>query len=84
MPEAFACFFVTLIAVGMYVGALIHARRPGRHDSPKELARLRDREEWLRQRLHQAQRENWGDEMTAAHAAELATITGQPARVQTR
>jgi hypothetical protein len=80
MPEAFAVVIVFVVALGVYVGALIHSRNPANFNARQDLERLRQQEAWLRQRLHLAEQEKWSGDMVARLTEELGATSQQLAK----
>jgi hypothetical protein len=62
---------VVVIFIAAWWGAIVASRDPAQQDPRHEMARLRDYEAWLRQRLEMAQLEKWDEEMVAHVAEEL-------------
>ena len=73
---------LTLLSVAaLIIFAIRFKRQHAAHaGSPAEIARLQHHEAWLRERLERAQREQWGAEMIAGLAEELAATSQQLAR----
>ena len=73
MPEALALLALFAVVGGGFVVVKMSAGRSV--DPHQELQRLKQHERWLQQRLERARRENWGEEMTAGFATDLAATT---------
>lgn len=80
MPEALVVLGVLAVALLSWLGAWLHTRNPANSNPADEAARLREQVAWLEQRLEVARRENWGGEMVAGIATELASAAGQLAQ----
>lgn len=84
MPEAFAVLLVFAVSAAVYVAAWLSTRGSLSAHTVADLARLQQHEAWLRERLHRAEREQWGDEMIAGIAAELRAASRELDRVRVR
>lgn len=77
MPEALAVLFVFVVAVAAYVSAKLAALDPSNHNAQAELVRLRQQRAWLDERLQQAWRENWDQDMRGRIADEINEVDAQ-------
>lgn len=71
MPEALAVMFIAVVSAIIYVVARVQAARAPR-DPQQELAHLRRHQAWLVERQLSAERGQWGDDLKARLAEDLA------------
>ena len=71
MPETVTVLFIFAVCVSLFLVVRFQSRHPANVNAAAELERLQLHEAWLSERLHRAEREDWGDDMIAGIAEEL-------------